>query len=215
MKPFTLANAFEPGARAVMPGGEEAVFWCRTIADLMVPSGRIVACDPFVYADAFPFARTVPPGRYPVVLALADFARSADQRVAAAMLRLRETEPVRWELATLGEDDTNGSKGYGVDSGMGAFMDDEAVEALLGIMGEAGDDDYLLHRLEDQRGSGSSFGPEWFDLRLDEKTGLNIALFTSGWGDGIYASYWGFDADGGLACLVTDLRVLDGATRPD
>ncbi len=38
--------------------------------------------------------------------------------------------------------------------------------------------------------------------------GLNIVLFHSGFGDGRYASYWGFDAANRLVCLITDFEVL-------
>ncbi len=43
---------------------------------------------------------------------------------------------------------------------------------------------------------------------VDEATGANIIAFSSGWGDGCYASYWGYDADGKIACLITDFGVF-------
>jgi uncharacterized protein DUF4241 len=43
---------------------------------------------------------------------------------------------------------------------------------------------------------------------LDEETGANILLFTSGWGDGAYPSYWGYAADDALVCLLTDFGVV-------
>jgi hypothetical protein len=36
-------------------------------------------------------------------------------------------------------------------------------------------------------------------------------MFSSGWGDGSYGSYWGMSADGELVELVTDFEVLLGA----
>ena len=54
-------------------------------------------------------------------------------------------------------------------------------------------------------------GAEWFAISLDEETGANILLFTSGWGDGRYPSYWGYAADGGIVCLLTDFGALDAA----
>ncbi|MEZ2239251.1 DUF4241 domain-containing protein [Microcoleus sp.] len=40
--------------------------------DLVLPSGRIIACDPgwLWCKDVDPFSRTVPPGRYPVLLSI-------------------------------------------------------------------------------------------------------------------------------------------------
>ena len=37
--------------------------------------------------------------------------------------------------------------------------------------------------------------------------------FTSGYGDGSYGSYWGFDDNDEVVCLVTDFLVLNGTTR--
>jgi hypothetical protein len=36
----------------------------------------------------------------------------------------------------------------------------------------------------------------------------NVVAVRSGWGDGIYDSTWGLDADGKAVWLVTDFRVL-------
>jgi uncharacterized protein DUF4241 len=43
---------------------------------------------------------------------------------------------------------------------------------------------------------------------LDPPSGLNVVMFKAGLGDGAYASYWGLDAGGEPACLVTDFGVL-------
>ena len=40
--------------------------------------------------------------------------------------------------------------------------------------------------------------------------GGNLIAFSSGWGDGSYASFFGYDAHDNLVCLVTDFRVLLG-----
>lgn len=36
-----------------------------------------------------------------------------------------------------------------------------------------------------------------------------MAMFSTGWGDGSYASYIGYDAEGQIARLVTDFYLLD------
>ncbi len=38
------------------------------VADLVLPSGAIIACDPLVAPETESFAIAVPPGRYPVML---------------------------------------------------------------------------------------------------------------------------------------------------
>jgi siroheme synthase len=48
----------------------------------------------------------------------------------------------------------------------------------------------------------------WANHVLDDETGLNIVLFSSGWGNGQYKTYWGLDARGAALCLMTDFQVL-------
>ena len=50
--------------------------------------------------------------------------------------------------------------------------------------------------------------PQNWGVALNDATGGNLVLFSSGWGDGCYASYFGYAADGSLACLITDFDVL-------
>ncbi|MDQ3929552.1 MAG: DUF4241 domain-containing protein, partial [Chloroflexota bacterium] len=134
-----LSRAFEEGHVIEVP--VEDTTWRvrlepRELADLVVVSGRVVACDPFtVYEGVLPFDLEVEPGRYPVILSIAHVEENGDQRVAYAMLRFGEGRPVRWELATwpgkgladLGEGEVFG---YGVDAGTGSFMDEIAAQKL-------------------------------------------------------------------------------------
>jgi len=39
-------------------------------------------------------------------------------------------------------------------------------------------------------------------------------MFSSGFGDGFYASYFGLDASGEVVALVTDFAVVDWDARP-
>src|SRR5215467_10864035 len=140
--PGHISWPLTPGAQAWDRQGGDVTFQRRTVGDLIAPTGRSVASDPFKCADAPAFAREVPPGRYAVRVALAQFARSGGERIVAALLQLRDTAPVRWEPAQWVRDadhaasaspETEQEKGetagaviadaYCVDSGFGAFMD--------------------------------------------------------------------------------------------
>ncbi|HEX8035743.1 MAG TPA: DUF4241 domain-containing protein [Ktedonobacterales bacterium] len=207
------ARAFEPDVSVITSDGNRISMQTRAIADLTVTSYRIVGCDPFECTLALPFAYRVAPGRYPMFLALADFEGADDQRVAAAMLYLSDAEPTRWEPAKPegdGKVEGDGEESTAtitVDSGLAALMDREA--ALFLTVKLEDDADYLEDAIEDQRGPLYTDGPEWFDITLDSSTGLNIVIFSSDWGDGVYSGYWGIDDDGNLACLVIDLGILD------
>src|SRR5215831_6754193 len=100
------SRAFRDGAVAEYPihyddGPEIAeryTLHLRTIGELVVTSGHIVVCDPVMFPDALPLADTIPLGRYPVILSVAE-SSGGDQRVACALLRLSEHPAARWEMA--------------------------------------------------------------------------------------------------------------------
>ncbi|MCY7694917.1 DUF4241 domain-containing protein [Bacillus altitudinis] len=48
---------------------------------------------------------------------------------------------------------------------------------------------------------------DWLVTRFHDK--VDIAMFTTGFGDGMYPSFWGLDENGELACLVTDFLIMD------
>src|SRR5689334_8967599 len=96
----------------------------QIVGDLLLPSGQLVACDPFVTPEATPFNQPLPCGAFPVVLSVAEIA--TDQRVAFATVRFRQISPAKWEMMATGANDPTKLEpghifGYGVDSGTGCF----------------------------------------------------------------------------------------------
>lgn len=170
--------------------------------DLILPTGRIVACDPLIRHDPWDvaFLTGVSPGKYPVfVSSVASKSIPAYPRNACAMLQFSSANLVRWTQALCRKEDPARLKpgpifGYGVDSGMGCFMDVEAA----GI---------LLPRIE-RFDSAISFAA-YVSVIVDPARHLNVISFSTGWGDGAYSSFFGYDASGKVACLVTDFSLLD------
>jgi hypothetical protein len=179
--------------------------------DLILPSGEIVAWDAFVLNGAQALERTVEPGRYQVLLTVTRDA-SGDKRVAFARIELHEGTPVRWEIATRpGEDpdqlEADGVFGYTVSSGTGLFADSGTVAAARQNYDRYGTT--LLEHLTDVVNKDEY----WTNVVPDGASGADAVVFFTGYGDGQYASYWGFDADDEVVCLVTDFRLLEGAAR--
>jgi hypothetical protein len=187
----------------------------REIGQLVLPTGRIVACDPLVFPETRPFRKRVPPGRYRVILSIAHIPppkgrRTVDQRIACAMLCLGKRVPRRWQMAVQTGQRLRGLKpnefyGYPVDSGTGCFMDLKAARVLERRMDD--DPDYFEHLIKASKPS-YVYTRQWADFQLEADSGLNVVFFSSGFGDGTYPSYWGYDATGELTCLATDFRVL-------
>lgn len=180
---------------------------------LHLSSGKIVACDPLADPNENAFTQTVPPGDYPCELHYND-----DGRPMLACLRFSDAPVAEWRIAAWEGQDPSTLKeneifGYPVDAGMGCFMDADTaklyfqLEAELNekIRKEKGPDAYanLYDDLVDPA-MAESGDYDFLDLHPYADKPGNILMFTSGWGDGFYASYWGYDANGKPVALVTD-----------
>src|SRR6202012_2975853 len=127
-----LESALEDGCQA---GGVTLTH--QSVGELSLPTGQLVASDPFVCPEQAPFVQPLPPGTYPVALSVAQI--DDDQRVAFAILRLKPGSPVRWEMLTVGEQNTDELNedeffGYPVDAGIGCFMDRSVGKSLTAAM---------------------------------------------------------------------------------
>jgi hypothetical protein len=179
----------------------------KTIGKLVLPTGKLVACDPICGPESPGFTADLRPGSYPVILCFAD-SPAGGRRVAYAMLRLQNINPVRWELATSSYEDVSTLKegqyfGYLVDSGIGCFMDEAAGDVLIEGIELGNFQEYFAALLIEAMSKS-----EWVNFIVDESTGANVMAFSSGLGDGIYGTYFGYDEDDDLVCAVTDFNVL-------
>ncbi|WP_324678897.1 DUF4241 domain-containing protein [Hymenobacter sp. GOD-10R] len=178
----------------------------RFLGNLPVSSGRIVATDPVALRDT-PFTTIFPHGRFPVELAIAHF--DNDARVAFARVVFSNEPVATWQMALV-----NGQEllpitgetyyGYSVDAGIALFMDAAHIHTF---------NQYLS---SDQSASEKLFINS-FKLDSDSPlpgllyaaNGDTLATFSTGWGDGSYATYIGLDAQNKPCRLLTDFQVID------
>lgn len=183
------------------------------IGQVHLPTGKIVACDPLTFSEPEPLALSVPPGTYPVILVEDIEFRS----FAFAMIRFSDMEPVSWELALMQEEKAEELEddeffGYPVDAGLGCFMDLETAKKFLAreedLQNRLGDsfDNLYTHEIAAILEENNE---KWADYHIHEGQPENCIMFASGFGDGIYPSYWGKDANGNICCLVTDFLILE------
>ncbi|MFM9925093.1 DUF4241 domain-containing protein [Variovorax sp. H27-G14] len=187
---------------------------------LHITSGRIVACDPLVQPERQPFARELQArGAFPVEV-LHDHGCHA---LAVLWLRERDglrAEGLQWEpalidgqsQAELGDDEFHG---YPVDAGVGCFMDADAALAMS--------------QREAQEAARPDFTSYYDDVLAGEMGDAHIAdhypagaggannlvIFSAGWGDGSYPSFWALDAAGEPVALVTDFMTITGGDARD
>jgi predicted DNA-binding WGR domain protein len=208
---WDLTLAFEKG-KTLRDGDTTYKVQLIDIAPLVLTTGKIIACDPFVASGARAFQRTVKKGTYPVTLSVAKIGgRGKDERVGCAVVWFAKGDPVKWEMAikpgqALAKLKPGHSFGYGVDAGAGCFMDEAAFAnlELVNSIAYANDgyEGWLLPTVQK-----TFFAEDWATAILEPKTKANIVLCSSGWGDGFYTSWWGLSKSGQPLCLLTDFDV--------
>jgi hypothetical protein len=191
------------------------------IGDVNLPTGKIIAADPFFTDQQEPFARTVVPDKYPVYIYVAEIDK-LHHRVAYAKIKFRSEDASRWilaltqdltpeELDELGEDEFYG---FAVESGLACFIDAETRKQLEDKMDEVQEqnpesnyyDEVLAEEFATYSGKNTfsrQLG-DWNDHHPNKDSDNNAIMFASGWGDGYYPAYWGLNANGDSVELVID-----------
>lgn len=216
---YAMPSAFLPMRARHLDGKKAAgVKDVMRAGEIAITSGRLVACDPMVQPERPPFERVIPPGRYAVNL----FVAKEGSAIGFAEIRLRSTALDRFEIATLAGQDaaTLGEGqifGYPVDSGLGCFADEAALRRLQDADARRRTEGSLQGIYYDAvvREELAANGGSWADHRPDRGAEENVVIFRSGDGDGTYATYFGLDAEGQVACVVTSFHVFKERESPD
>lgn len=138
--------------------------------------------------------RGVAIGKYPILL-LVKRLESGDERVAYAMIKFTNEQAIEWELATRAGQELKHLKedefyGYGVNTGMGCFMDAEAaldLQAYKDKRYKEDNDFYFYEEFAEALEKNYKHTWDWLVTRFHEK--VDIAMFTTGFGDGMYPSF--------------------------
>jgi hypothetical protein len=198
----SFADALGPNGKLTF-GDKPADGHIYRLPDLWLPTGEIVAADGFIM-ERQPFTRRVRPGRYLVTIAIAAFA--TDERIAFSQVRFSDRPVARWELALVNGQDLSTLKpgyffGYPVDSGTGCFADPQAVD----LINEASDPEMIFfNEVSAEMEKVYRHTRSWVSIETPKGS---AALFSSGFGDGMYPSYFGLDDAQEPVTLLTDFGV--------
>lgn len=196
-----------------------------TVGTVDVPSGKVIAADPLCYmfgehVIAPVLAREIPKGSYPAEVAICRN-EYVGIRMCTARLKIKDTEAVRYELAE-SEEETAAAKckdgvmhGFPVDAGMMCFIDAGAAKNYADFLGKWHKDNPGKNHYDDyfaaffaesdkklpayQREGGDFI--EW----TNPDSGERMVQISSGFGDGFYQSYWGFDESGEVCELIVPM----------
>lgn len=182
-------------------------FYAVNIGKIKISSGKIIACDPIVMHDATPFTQTFPIGQFPVQLAIAK--TDDDQRVAFSRINFSEKPVVKWQFALQPEQQPipigdSTFYGYGVDGGIGLFIDEEANKAFDKLQGK---DESIWGKVFNEEMAKTTRNTWEYVIYDFEK--YNLASFSTGYGDGSYGTYIGFDDNGKPCRLLTDFGLVN------
>ena len=202
--PEFFETAFIKGT--TQPGKKATInFYGITIGKIKIVRGHIIACDPgHIDEYGIPFTQAFPNGEFAVQLSIANV--EGVETIAFARINFSDESVARWEFALQKEQSpiaVGGTEmhGYSVDLGIGIFMDEEAAKAL--DKSNLTDLDADLYKQMDKH-----YHVDWKYTMYNFGT-HNLAAFSSGLGDGRYATYIGFDANGKPCRLVTDFGLWD------
>ena len=204
--PKHLETAFDKGFTYKDESNNIYKLYTYIIGDIIIKDGYIVACDPFLYNNDLPFTKKFQTGNFPVELAVAQI--DDDERVAFARIKFSNESPTSWTIAVCDGQDISKLNvdeifGYGVDAGTGAFMDTSGAKEFMNFLTEEENNfQILIDEME------KNYKHTW-DWLLWDRNNTNVAMFKSGWGDGLYATYIGYDKAGSICRLVTDFAVID------
>ena len=197
--PVLFEAAFDSGTTAKQ-GDMNYAFKIFEIGKIKIESGKIIACDPVVMRDGIPFTRVFPVGEFPVELAMAKTIN--DERVAFSRITFSDRDVAKWEFALQPGQKPIELKDtafycYGVDAGTGIFIDSIANNIFVS-RGQAEWERVFISGAEDNGYKGYTYN---FD-------GHSLATFSTGYGDGCYATYIGFDETGNICRLLTDFALV-------
>lgn len=184
------------------------------IGDVNLPTGEILACDPLVeLGEAKAYIQKTPVGKYPVRIAVVPSEDYGD-RYACVKVEFSKNNPVVYELAVTGEEEKMDEAaedeyyGFGVDAGMGCVADKKSQDEYIKYWNKLEEDgeadnpyddifEELLSESAKQFPKYQRTGGDWANWTIPD-TELNIPIFASGWGDGYYPCYFGYDEKGEL-----------------
>lgn len=194
------------------------------VGEIDCPTGRIVVADPLCYLAAGKFSPelilSVKPGSYPVEVSICRYPITGI-RMCTARLKLKDTKAVKYvnadstkeTAAAVAKDGV--MNGFPVEAGMMSFCDAKVAEEYRMFLENWEKqnpqknhyDDYFADFFAEsykrlpayQREDGDFI--EW----VNPETGNKMVMIASGFGDGFYQSFWGYDAEGEICELIVPM----------
>jgi hypothetical protein len=196
-----------------------------SLGNIHFPTGDFLVCDPLVYLgrSSSLYFQPVPVGSFPLTACVAKIEEDHYRFVAVQVL-FSDEAPVRFTEALIGSEDLENLSpgeyyGFNVDAGLGTIADAATRDAYM---------DFYERWTQDNPGKNiyddyfaAIFAQSYKDQPLYQRkdgdyinwtipgTELSLPMFQSGFGDGAYPVYMGWDAQGAVCQLIIQFIDLE------
>lgn len=198
-----------------------------SLGTIRIPTGEILVRDPLAYMgnpeNNLPYLQKVPVGTFPVTACVVVNDEDC-ARYAAVKLEFSSELPVRYEEALLGNEDLENVTadeffGFNVDAGLATIMDQVVADAYCDFLAKwqqanpEGNpyDDYfaaLFARSYQEKPQYQRKDGDWINWTIPG-TDYQVPMFQTGFGDGTYPVYLGYDQTGQICRLVIEFIAIE------
>lgn len=195
-----------------------------TIGKVHCPTGNIIVSDPLAYLPSNHFSPVldvqIPIGEYPVEVSICR-SNEIGLRMCTVRLKIKETNAIEYKLANPTKESAafEGKdgvlSGFPVDAGMISICDQQVAKEYKDFLDNwhknnpNGNhyDDYFAEFFKASEEKFPQYQREGGDFIEWEnpKTKNKLVMVASGFGDGFYQSYWGYDSKNEVCELIVPL----------
>ena len=194
------------------------------MGDISFPTGDIIVRDPLVWLnrDEKAYLQSVPKGRFRIETLVVKLEED-HYRYALSRVKFRESLPVIYYEALKGDEnlddvDDDSIFGFNVDAGLATIVDVETRNAYCDFEdkwyaenpGKNIYDDFfaaIFAKSAEENPLYQRDGGDWINFKIPNSE-LSIPMIQSGFGDGRYPVYFGYDENGKLCDLVVEYIYL-------
>jgi len=189
-----------------------------SLGNINFPTGHILVRDPLVYLkeDEQPYFIPVATGKHPLTILVMEVEED-HYRYVAFRVKLNDQPAVQHLEALLGHENIDNLNegeyfGFNVDAGLATIVDEKTKDAycaferqwLAAHPGGNIYDDYLAAEFKKSYENSPQYqrpGGDWINFEIPG-TDLTIPMIQSGYGDGAYPVYFGYDENNEVCEIV-------------
>lgn len=194
------------------------------MGEIKFPTGDILVRDPLVWLsrNEKPYLTSVPKGTFRIETLVAKISED-NYRYVLSRVKFLDNTPIKYYEALKGDEnlddvDEDSIFGFNVDAGLATIVDVDTRNAYCDFEekwnaanpGKNIYDDFFAEIFAKSAKEHPLYqrdGGDWINFKIPNSE-LSIPMIQSGFGDGRYPVYFGYDANGGLCDIVCEYIYL-------